>query len=58
MVDEVLVQTGAVQRRVRLLPSRWWCICCWPGRCSPSWAMWGCGAADRRARWIAGGAGL
>ncbi|MGW1893976.1 transposase domain-containing protein [Streptomyces sp. NPDC002004] len=38
MVDEVLAETKAVQQRVRLVRHGPPCICCWRGRCSPSWA--------------------
>ena len=26
----------------------WWCTCCWPGACSPSWAMRRSGPGSRR----------
>ncbi|MEU6869427.1 transposase domain-containing protein [Streptomyces sp. NPDC046751] len=39
MVDEVLEQTGAVQRRVRLVPARVRSTCCWPRHSSTGWAI-------------------
>ena len=27
-----------------ICPRGWWCICCWPGACSPSWAIGRCGS--------------
>ena len=43
LVDDVLAQTGTVQRRLRDLPSRAGCTSSWPSGCSRGWATPGCG---------------
>ena len=43
LVDAVLADTRAAQRRLRMLPSRAGCISCWRWGCSRGLAIWGCG---------------
>lgn len=43
MVDAVLVETGTVQKRLRICPHGWWSTCCWPLACSPNSDMGRCG---------------
>jgi Insertion element 4 transposase N-terminal len=49
LADAVLAEAGAVQRRLRLPPSRVGCISCWRWACSRPAGTGGVGEADRWA---------
>ena len=51
MVDGVLAECGATQRRLRKLPARWWSTCCWRPRYLRSVAIRPCGPSSP-PRWV------